>query len=109
MDSDLKAHKEMIKFYKLDNTESNTIVSTIKDVLQQLVLPISKCRGQCYDGARTMKGPRNGVVKQLLNDDPRAVLYPLYGHSLNLETVKGCKLRKDCLDIIIAVSKHFES
>ena len=73
----LEAHEELIGFYKLDNIEANTIVSAIKDVLQRLVLPMSKCRGQCYDGASTMKGPRN---KQLLDDEPRAV----YIHSLNL-------------------------
>jgi len=47
-----EAHKEMIVFYKFDNIEANTIVSAIKDVLQRLTLPISKCRSQCYDDAR---------------------------------------------------------
>jgi len=66
-------------------------VSSIKDVLKWLEFPMSKCRGQCYDGATTMKGPRNGVAKQLLADEPRAVYTHCYGHSLNLaisDTVK---------------------
>ena len=118
VDSDLEAHEELIEFYKFDNIEAITIVSAIKDVLQRLVLPMSKCRGQCYDGASTMKGPRNGVAKQLLDDEPRAVHTHCYGHSLNLavgDTVKGCKIMKDCLDLIFKVSKlvpktdvHFE-
>ena len=84
VDYALEAHEEMIGFYKLDNIEANTIVSAFKDVLQHLTLPISKSRGQCYDRTSTMKGPRNGVAKQLLNDEPRAVYTHCYGHSLNL-------------------------
>ena len=90
----------------------------IKDVLQRLHLPTSKWRGQCYDGASTMKGPRSGVAKQLLDDEPRAIYNHCYGHSLNLamgDTVKGYKIMKDSLDLIFEVSKlvkfsdvHFE-
>jgi len=108
VDCDLEAHEELMGFYKLDNIEANTIVSAIKDVLQRLHLPMSKCRGQCYDGASTMKGPRGGVAKQLLDEEPRAVYTHCYGHSLNLavgDTVKGCKIMKDSLDLIFEVSK----
>jgi len=108
VDCALEAHEQLIGFYKLDNKEANTIVSSIKDLLKWLVLPMSKCRGQCYDGASTMKGPRNGVAKQLLAVEPRAVYTHCYGHSLNLtisDTVKGCKIMKDCLNLIFEVSK----
>ena len=84
VDCGLEAHEELIGFYKLDNIEANTIVSAIKDVLQRLHLPMSKCRGQCYDGASTMKGPRSGVAKQLLEEESRAIYTHCYGHSLNL-------------------------
>ena len=108
VDYDLEAHEELIGFYKLDNIEANTIVSAIKDVLQRLNLPMSKCRGQCYDGASTMKGPRSGVAKQLLDEEPRAIYTHCYGNLLNLaigDTVKGCKIKKDSLDLIFEVSK----
>ena len=55
-----------------------------------------------------MQGPRNGVAKQLLDDEPRTVYTHWYGQSLNLaisDTVKGCKIMKDCLDLIFEVSK----
>ena len=78
-------------FYKLDNIEANTIVSAIKGVLQRLHLPMSKCRGQCYDGASIMKGPRIGAAKQLLDEEPRAINTHCYSHSLNLAI--GDKLR----------------
>jgi len=54
-----------------------------------------------------MKGPRNSAVKQLLDDEPRAVSTHCYGPSLNLaisDTVKGCKIIKDCLDLIFELS-----
>ena len=109
MDWDLEAHEEIMWFYiKLDNIKANTIVSAIKDVLQRLHLPMSRCRGQCYDGASTMKGPRSGVAKQLLDEEPRAIYTHCYGHSLNLaisDTIKGCKIMKDSLDLIFEVSK----
>ena len=108
VDCGLEAHEELIGFYKLDNIEANTIVSAIKDVLQRLHLPMSKCRGQCYDGASTMKGPRSGVAKQLLEEESRAIYTHCYGHSLNLaigDTVKGCKIMKISLDLIFEVSK----
>ena len=82
VDSDLEAHEELIGFYKLDNIEVNTIVSAIKYVLQWLVLPMSTCKGQCYDRASTLKGLRTGVARQLL-DEPRAVYTHCYSHSLN--------------------------
>ena len=55
-----------------------------------------------------MKGPRSGVAKQLLEEESRAVYTHCYGHSLNLaigDTVKGCKIMKDSLDLIFEVSK----
>ena len=45
---------------------------------------MTKCRGQCYDGANTMRGPKSGVATQLLRDEPRAVYVHCYGHALNL-------------------------
>ena len=79
-------------FYKLDHIEANTIVSAIKDVLQRLHLPMSRCRGQC-DGAITMKGPRSVVAKQLFDEEPRAIYTHCYGHSLNLAISDILQLR----------------
>ena len=108
VDSYLEAHEEFIGLYLLENIAANTIVSAIRDVLKRLNLSMNKCRGQCYDGASTMRGPKSGVAKQLLDDEPRAVFTHCYGHSLNLaisDTVKGCKVMKDALDLIFEVTK----
>ena len=64
-------------------------------------LALSRCRGQCYNGAATMMGTRNGVAKQLSDEENRAVFLHCYGHALNLavgDSVKCSKLLKDaCL------------
>ena len=73
VDSALEAHEEFIGMYKIDNTQADPIVAAIKDVFVQLNLGINKCRGQCYDGASTMRGPKSGVATQLLREEPRAV------------------------------------
>jgi len=108
VDRYLEAHEEFIGLYQLENIEANTIVSTIRDMLKRLNLPMHKCRGQCYDGASTMRGPRSGVAKQLLDDEPKALLTHCYSNSLNLaisDTVKGCKVMKDALYLIFEVTK----
>lgn len=43
-------------------------MAVIKDVLLRLNLTLTKVRGQCYDGAANMAGPRSGVAKQLRNE-----------------------------------------
>ena len=80
-------------FYKLDHIEANTIVSAITDVLHRLHLPMSRFKGQCYNGASTMKGPRNVIAKQLLDEEPRAIYTHCYGHSLNLAISDILQLR----------------
>lgn len=107
VDSCLEAHEEFIELYKIDNTKADTIVAAVRDVLTRLNLAISKCRGQCYDGASTMKGPKSGVVTQILKDEARALCIHCYGHSLNLavgDTVKQYKLLQDTLDTTFEVS-----
>lgn len=71
-------------------------------------LPISKARGQCYDGAATMRDNHPGVATRLAQEEPRAVYMHCYGHALNLacgDTLKRCKVMKDALDITHEIIK----
>ena len=45
-----KFHEGFIGFYKVDNIQSITIVQAITDALIRLNLPVSRGRGQTYDG-----------------------------------------------------------
>ena len=63
VDADLESHEDFIGLYQLDEASADFITGRIKDVLVRLELSLSRCRGQCFDGASTMRGARNGVAK----------------------------------------------
>ena len=59
-------------------------------------LKLKYCWGQCYDGSSNMTEVRNGVAKQLTDEEPRAIFTHCYGHALNLavgDTVENVNLR----------------
>ena len=108
IDQQLQPQEDFIGLYKIDDISASTIVATVKDALVRMNLALSRCRGQCYDGAATMMGTRNGVAKQLSDEENRAVFIHCYGHALNLavgDSVKCSKLLKDALEITFEVSK----
>ena len=108
IDQQLQPQEDFISLYKIDDISASTIVATIKDALVRMNLALSRCRGQCYDGAATMMGTRNGVAKQLSDEENRTVFIHCYGHALNLavgDSVKCSKLLKDALEITFEVSK----
>ena len=108
VDDQLEPHEEFIGLYKVDDIYSSTLVSVIKDTLLRLNLSLTRCRGQCYDGASNMQGARNGVAKRLADEESRAVYTHCYGHTLNLaasDTLRQLKLLKDALDTTSEVSR----
>ena len=81
-DTDFSVHEEFVGLYLVPSISSDMLVAVIKDTLLWFNLPLSKARGQCYDGASNMSGIRNGVAAQLCKEEPRAVYTHCYGHSL---------------------------
>ena len=74
------------------------MVKVILDTIQRMGLKIENARGQCYDGALTMAGVKNGVAAKikLLND---AALYThSYSHALNLAMNDCIRNTKDLND-----------
>ena len=101
-------HEEFIGLHAVDSITSGSIVSVIKDTLTRLNLPLSKARGQCYDGASNMSGIRNGVAVQIRKEKHRAVYTHCYGHALNLaasDAVKNSTLMKNALNIAYEITK----
>lgn len=90
-DSDFSVHEEFIGLYSVPSIESDVLVSIVKDTLVRLNLPLSKVRGQCYDGASNMSGIKNGVATQICKEEARAVYTHCYGHSLNLAAADAIK------------------
>ena len=103
-----EVHEEFLGLYEVSSIDASTLTTVAKDVFARMNLPISKLRGQCYDGASTMKGVRSGVASQILAEEPRAVYTHCYGHSLNLavnDVFKIIKVIKDALGVTHEVTK----
>ena len=95
---DLIAHEEFAGLYGIENTEAQTLVNIILDVLTRINLSIKKLRGQCYDGVSSMSGPRSGIAKKISDLESRAVYTHCYGHSLNLawmDTIKSSRVMQE--------------
>ena len=104
----LEVHEEFLGLYEVSFIDTSTLTTVAKDVIARMNLPIFKLRGQCYDGASTMKGVRSGVASQILAEEPRAVYTHCNGHSLNLavnDVFKNIKVIKDALDVTHEVTK----
>ena len=105
---DLEVHKDVIGLYAGTDFFSQTIIEVIKDALVRMNFGLNERRGQCYDGASTMSYPRSGIVKQLHDEEPRALYLHCHGHALNLaagDAIKKCKHFKDALDLALELSK----
>ena len=61
VDNLLQVHEDFVGLYQTDSITSDSLVSIIEDVLLRFNLKLENCRGQCYDGARNMKGHISGV------------------------------------------------
>ena len=108
VDSKLQDHTEFIGLYAMDAIDANSLAFSIKDVLLRMTLPLSNCRGQCYDGASNMSGAKNGVAKQLSDIEKRALYTHCYCHALNLaiaDTIKQSKVCRDALDVAFEITK----
>ena len=92
--------------YMVPSIDADTLVTVIKDCLVRMNLSLTKCRGQCYDGASNMSGANKGVAKQLSDIESRAVYTHCYGHSLNLAigtSIKQSKVMRDALDTTLII------
>ena len=85
------AHEDFIGLYL---TDSITLVAITEDTILHMNIKLERCRGQCYDGASTMSGAKNGVATVIASKE---LLTHCYGHALNLgvgDTIKQCQLMK---------------
>ena len=89
-------------------TNAESIVRELKDCLLRMDLKLTKCRGQCYDGCSTMKGPKNRVVVKIKKEEQRALYSHCYARSLNLavgDTMKSSKVLQDTIDTTFELTK----
>ena len=108
VDGNLEAHEEFTWFYKVACTESSDPSMVVQDVLARMNVAFNHLRGQCYAGTSLMSVSRSGVVKCVQKEEPRVVYMHCYGYALNVacsDSVKGCQLMKDALDIVYEITK----
>ena len=108
VDDGLLVHEDFIGLYEVPCIEVSTLVHVAKDTLLRLNLTLTKARGQCYDGASNMTGVRNGVAKQIQDEQPNAFFTHCYGHSLNLavsDTLRQCNTMKSALEMTHEITK----
>ena len=65
VDHKLDVYEEFLGMYQIDSTTAESITSTILDTLLRFQVPLTKLRGQCYDGCSVMAGSRNGVAAKI--------------------------------------------
>ena len=78
VDESLQVREDFISLYKMAAINSDSLLAAIKDMLLRMNLPISQCRGQCYDGA---SGSRTGVATQITREENRALFLHRFTHS----------------------------
>ena len=67
VDKEMTVCEEYIGLMPVAQTNADTIVICIKDVLRHMNLRIQDARGQCYDGCSTMTGTKMGLLHKSRN------------------------------------------
>lgn len=84
VDSSLNTHEVFIGFFRTARTDGRSLTNLIKEVLNSYNLRIEDIRGQCYDGAASMRGSYSGVQARILTENPLAMYIHCHAHILNL-------------------------
>ncbi|XP_025265106.1 zinc finger MYM-type protein 1-like [Camponotus floridanus] len=71
-------------FYSTSSTKAETLFQIVQDVFLRFNLPLTKLRGQCYDGAANVSGKITGLQTRLREIEPRALYVHCNAHNLNL-------------------------
>ncbi|KAG2589277.1 hypothetical protein PVAP13_5NG370481 [Panicum virgatum] len=80
----------------VEDTTSLTLKQAIQSLLIKYQLPLSKIRGQGYDGASNMKDHVNGLKKLIMEESPSAYYVHCFAHQLQLTLVAVAKENIDC-------------
>ncbi|XP_033225983.1 zinc finger MYM-type protein 1-like [Belonocnema kinseyi] len=111
--SDLIASEYFMEFYSTASTKSKTLIDIAKDVHVRFDLPLSKLRGQCYDGAANVSGTISGLQQRIKEEEPRALFVYCNAHNLNRVIEDGIekvlvvrKFIREVRDMINCVPYH---
>ncbi|XP_022180747.1 zinc finger MYM-type protein 1-like [Myzus persicae] len=102
-----KLDQSFLGFYTIDHHGAEDYTNLIINVLSQLGLDISKCRGQGYDGAKVMSGIYSGVQKRIQDIVPNAHFVHCCAHNLNLVICDSAKSSDTVRRFFITVQAVF--
>ena len=100
VDDELEPHDKFIGLKNMPNTDADSIVRELKDILLRMHLKLNKCRGQCYDECSTMSGLKSRVVVHIKSKEERALYTHYYAYLINLAvggTMKVSPVLKDTI------------
>ena len=101
-----EVNEDQVGLIQLDNTTAETIYTSLKDSLIRLGIPLEKCRGQAYDGARNFQGHVSGVARRFMDDNAAALSVHCLAHSVNLclqEVARSSKPVKEALNFAMDI------
>jgi len=81
---ELLPHEVFLGLYETSETTGASIVKIIEDMMARFDLPISKLRGQVYDGASNMSGAYSGAQRFIMDKQPLAYYLHCPAHCVNL-------------------------
>ena len=105
VDENLEVHEDFVGLHPLNDTKADTVVKVILDTIQRMGLKIENARGQCYDGASTMAGVKNGVSAKIKLLKDAALYAHCYGHALNLAVNDCIRNTKDLNDVWVMLKE----
>ncbi|XP_066587629.1 zinc finger MYM-type protein 1-like [Prorops nasuta] len=80
----LEVDEIFVGLYETPSTNSEMLHKIITDIILQLSLHITNCRGQCYDGAANVSGNITGLQRRILEQENRAIYVHCNAHNINL-------------------------
>ncbi|KAH7666846.1 Tam3-transposase (Ac family) protein [Dioscorea alata] len=94
------------------DTSSHTLKEAIDNLFAKYGLPLSRLRGQGYDGASNMRGEFNGLKSLILKDNPYARYVHCFAHQLQLIVVglaKKMSIINDFFSYVIKIVNLVEA
>ena len=89
-----KLHERLLQLVEAPDLSGSGIATQLLTVLQNVGIDSNFMLGQCYDGAASMSGQRNGVQKHIRDKYPHALYTRCVSHRLNLCIAKACSIRE---------------
>jgi len=103
VDNNFNISEHFLGFFETPFSDAQTLFNLVINVLSQFNIDISKCRGQCYDGAANVSGHITGLQRRIIDVEPRAIFVHCTAHTLNLvvqDTMQNINKVRDFLAVL---------